>query len=132
MSAFKTDSIRSRAFGIVCLTEILGYARHFMLVPTLPLYVTEFGATAFTVGLVLACFAVTSEVIRPLFGSFADRWGEAQVIVGGVLILAVSGCCVCRRRSGYCWSLTRIGALDVRVIRTTAVRAYSHFAFRNL
>ncbi|MDH3445434.1 MAG: MFS transporter [Deltaproteobacteria bacterium] len=85
-----SESIWTRAFGLLCLTEVLGYAHHFMLMPALPLYVTEIGGTAFTVGLVISCFAVTSVVIRPLMGSLADRWGEAQVIVGGMLILAFS------------------------------------------
>ena len=90
MAVNSSDTIWSRAFALLCLTEVLGYAHHFVLMPTLPLYITGIGASAFSVGLVLSCFAFTSVIIRPSMGSFADRWGEAKVIVGGMAILAVS------------------------------------------
>ena len=72
----KADSIWTRAFALLCLAQFMGYAQHFMLAPVLPLYVSDLGGSAFVVGLVLAFFAVTSVIIRPLVGHWADRWSE--------------------------------------------------------
>ena len=42
------------------------------------------------VGLVLAAFAVTSVVVRPVVGHWADRWNEAGVMISGLLFQGVS------------------------------------------
>jgi MFS family permease len=86
----ETDTIWTRMFALLCLAQVLGYAQHFMLMPAFPLYVTTLGGTPSTVGLVLASFAVTSVIIRPLMGYWADRWGEARVMVSGMLLQAAS------------------------------------------
>jgi MFS family permease len=86
----KADSIWTRAFALLCLAQFMGYAQHFMLAPVLPLYVTDLGGSAFVVGLVLASFAVTSVVIRPLVGHWADRWSEGGVMISGLLFQGAS------------------------------------------
>ena len=101
MTPPNSDSIWSRTFALLCLAQVFGYAQHFMLQPALPLYVTQLGGTPFTVGLVLACFAVTSVVVRPLMGHWADRWGEAQVMLYGMLIQGASGNDACQRFERY-------------------------------
>jgi len=61
-----------------------------MLTPTFPLYVTHLGGSPFVVGLVLASFAVTSVLLRPLIGTWADHWNEAGVLVSGLLFQGAS------------------------------------------
>jgi MFS family permease len=90
MTAPKSDSIWTRTFALLCLAQVFGYAQHFMLQPALPLYVTQLGGTPFTVGLVLAAFAVTSVIVRPLMGHWADRRGEANVMFYGMLLQGAS------------------------------------------
>jgi MFS family permease len=75
---------------MLCVVQFLGYAQHFVLQPTLPIYVTYLGGTPFVVGLVMASFAVTSMVLRPLVGYWSDRWSEAGVMISGLLIQAAS------------------------------------------
>ena len=72
------------------MAQFLGYAPHFMLTPTFPLYVTHLGGSPFVVGLVLASFAVTSVLLRPLIGYWADHWNEAGVLVSGLLFQGAS------------------------------------------
>lgn len=84
------DSIWTRTFILLCSAQLLGYAQHFMLAPVLPLFLTQLGAAPFVVGLVLACFAVTSVVVRPLVGHWADHSSEAGVMIAGLLFQAVS------------------------------------------
>jgi MFS family permease len=85
MSMANTDSIWTRTFTLLCCAQFLGYAQHFMLTPTLPLYITHLGGSPFVVGLVIACFAATSVVLRPLIGYWSDRWNEVAVMVSGLL-----------------------------------------------
>jgi MFS family permease len=85
-----SDSIWTRTFALLCVAQIFGYAQHFMLQPALPLYVIDLGGTPFTVGLVLASFAVTSVIVRPLMGHWSDLWGEARVMAGGMLLQGAS------------------------------------------
>jgi len=90
MTPSDSDTIWTRTFALLCLAQVFGYAQHFMLQPALPLYVTQLGGTPFTVGLVLASFAVTSVIVRPLMGHWADRWGEAKIMSCGMLLQALS------------------------------------------
>ena len=84
------DTLWTRAFVLLCVVQFLGYAQHFVLQPTLPIYVTHLGATPFVVGLVMASFAATSMILRPLVGYWSDRWSEAGVMISGLLIQGAS------------------------------------------
>lgn len=90
MTTAKPDSIWSQTFALLCLTQSLGYAHQALLTPTIPLYVTHLGGSAFVVGLVLAAFAVTSVLLRPLIGYWADTWSEAGVLASGCFLLGAS------------------------------------------
>ena len=54
------------AFVMLCIVQFLGYAQHFVLQPTIPIYVTHLGASPFVVGLMMASFAAISMLLRPL------------------------------------------------------------------
>jgi MFS family permease len=69
---------------------LLGYAHNALLTPTIPLYVIHLGGSAFVVGLVLAAFAATSVLLRPLIGYWADTWSEAGVLASGCLVMGAS------------------------------------------
>src|SRR5262245_3508343 len=90
MLTVKSGTIWTPAFALLCLAQLLGYAQHSILTPTFPLYVTQLGGSPFVVGLVLACFAVTSVIVRPIIGHWVDRWNEAGVMIWGLLFLGAS------------------------------------------
>jgi MFS family permease len=90
MTAKKPESIWTRTFLLLCSAQFLGYAQHAVLTPVLPLYVTYLGGSAFMVGIVLAAFAATSVVVRPVVGHWADRWNEAGVMVSGLVFQGFS------------------------------------------
>ena len=52
----------------------------FLLLPTLPLYLRDLGASDGAIGLVMGCFALTSMVLRPWTGWGADRWGRRKLM----------------------------------------------------
>jgi MFS family permease len=96
MSPTTSDSIWSRTFIVLCLVQFLGYAQHFVLQPTFPLYITHLGGSPFTVGLVIAAFGVASVLSRPIIGYWADRWSETGVLILGLLgqALTISLCLI--------------------------------------
>ena len=92
----KQDSLWSRTFTLLCVAEFLGYAQHFILQPIFPLYITQLGGTPFHVGVVIACFGVTSVMSRPIIGYWADRWSVTGVMILGMFLqtLSISLCFV--------------------------------------
>ena len=90
MASTQSESILTRAFALLCLVQFLGFAQHFVLQPTLPLYIISLGGTPFIVGLVLASFGVASVLSRPIIGYWADRWSETGVLILGLFTQALS------------------------------------------
>jgi MFS family permease len=90
MTSDPAESIWTKTFILLCASQLLGYAQHFMLAPVLPLYITQLGGSPVVVGIVLACFAVTSVLVRPVVGHWADRWSEAGVMISGLVFQGVT------------------------------------------
>ncbi len=72
---------------VTAFVDMLGYA---LVLPLLPLYAKDFGADAFTIGLLLAAFALAQLVTAPLWGRLSDRVGRRPVIIGGQALAAVA------------------------------------------
>jgi MFS family permease len=85
-----SNTLWTGTFILVCTAQFFGSAQHALLQPTFPLYITLLGGTPFQVGLVLACFAVTSVVFRPLIGAWADNWSEPGVSMCGLTLLSAA------------------------------------------
>ena len=90
MAAGKSQSLWTPTFALLCCAQFFSSSQHALLQPTFPLYIISLGGTPFKVGMVLACFAVTSVVFRPLIGGWADKWSEAGVLICGQLVLAAA------------------------------------------
>lgn len=90
MTADKSQVLWTSTFALICGAQFFGSAQHALLQPTFPLYITALGGTPFQVGLVIACFAVTSVTFRPLIGGWADQWSEAGVSFCGLTLLALA------------------------------------------
>ncbi len=61
-----------------------------MILPLLPFYATSFGATATTVGLLIAAFSVAQLGVAPVWGRFSDRYGRRPAILAGLLVTALA------------------------------------------
>ena len=55
----------TRSFTLICFSTLLCYGSQYFITPVLPLYVKEFGASTFMVGLVITAFSVISFLVRP-------------------------------------------------------------------
>jgi MFS family permease len=59
-----------------------------MIVPLLPYYATDFGASAGVVGLLVSAFSVAQLLAAPAWGRYSDRYGRRPAILTGLLITA--------------------------------------------
>lgn len=57
-----------------------------MIVPLLPFYATDFGASATTVGVLISAFSIAQLLSAPLWGRLSDTRGRRPAIITGLLI----------------------------------------------
>lgn len=72
---------------VTAIIDMIGFA---LIVPILPFYAKEFGADAFTVGLLMASFALGTMVTAPLWGRVSDRFGRKPVLLVAQAMSAVA------------------------------------------
>ncbi|MBR9678655.1 MAG: MFS transporter [Nanoarchaeota archaeon] len=63
---------------LIMLTEILGWS---LILPFLPFFALDLGATPFQVGLILAVFSVFQFVSAPIIGKLSDRYGRKTLLI---------------------------------------------------
>jgi DHA1 family tetracycline resistance protein-like MFS transporter len=62
----------------ITFIDILGFS---LLIPLLPYYVTHFGASAITVGVLFALFSFCQLISGPVWGNMSDRIGRKGVLI---------------------------------------------------
>ena len=61
-----------------------------MILPLVPYYATQMGASGLAVGLILAAFSVGQLVSAPTWGRFSDRYGRRPAILFGLIVSVVA------------------------------------------
>ena len=64
--------------GLVLLTEILGWS---LILPFLPFMALDFGASAFTIGLIISSFSLFQFISSPIIGKLSDKYGRKKMLV---------------------------------------------------
>src|ERR1043165_2144501 len=72
---------------VVAFVDMVGLV---MLLPLLPFYATDFGATASIVGVLISAFSIAQLVSAPLWGRFSDARGRRPAILAGLWISAAA------------------------------------------
>jgi MFS family permease len=72
---------------VTAFVDMVGLA---MIVPLLPFYATELGASATVVGVLVSAFSVAQLAVAPLWGRFSDRYGRRPAILAGLLLTAAA------------------------------------------
>ncbi len=92
--ASKTEFPKLRPLWISVFVDILGFS---ILIPFLPFFGQEFGASPWKIGLLLSTNALFSFFSGPIWGSLSDRYGRKPMLlisqIGtliGFLIMAFS------------------------------------------
>ncbi len=59
-----------------------------MIIPLLPFYATELGASATWVGILVSAFSLAQLAVAPVWGRASDRYGRRPAILAGLLLTA--------------------------------------------
>ena len=62
-----------------------------IIVPILPIYATELGASGTALGVIVAIFSVSRGLLQPVVGGYSDRTGRKVFMAVGMVIYAVAG-----------------------------------------
>jgi predicted MFS family arabinose efflux permease len=80
-----------RATSAVLFTAVLVDGVGFgIVIPVLPFYATDFGATAFQVTMLFAAYSAMQMVATPVWGRVSDRRGRRPLLIAGLFASAVS------------------------------------------
>ena len=80
-----------RAFAILWFAMFVIAVGFGMVVPILPVFARDLGASGLWLGLAFSGFAVTQTPLTPVMGRLGDRWGRRPFIVAGLGIYVFVG-----------------------------------------
>ena len=72
---------------VTILVNLIGFG---IIIPLLPFYAEQFGASPIVIGLLFASFSVAQLIAAPLLGEWSDRWGRRPVLILSLIGTAVS------------------------------------------
>jgi multidrug resistance protein len=75
---------------ILFITAFVDMVGLTMILPLLPFYATNFGASATVVGFLIAAFSVAQLVVAPVWGRVSDRSGRRPAILAGLVVTALA------------------------------------------
>ncbi|HEU4631817.1 MAG TPA: MFS transporter [Gemmatimonadaceae bacterium] len=75
---------------VLMITAFVDMVGLLMVIPLLPFYATDLGASGFVVTLLVASFSVAQLVSAPLWGRFSDRYGRRPALLVGLTASAVA------------------------------------------
>lgn len=78
-------------FVLICLVSVMVFTSFYLLLPTLPMYITQrIGGQESDVGLMMGSFSFSSVLLYPFVGRELDRRGRRTILVLGLLGFALS------------------------------------------
>src|SRR4030067_565285 len=85
-----TQKILTRDF-ILCFFAQFGFSSvFFILIPTIPIYLSRLGSTEAGIGILIGALSVSSLILRPLVGRALLKIPERSFMIAGTLIYALS------------------------------------------
>lgn len=85
-----SDGLALRRLSVLLLTVFVDMVGLLMIVPVLPLYAKDLGASGLVVGLLFASFSFAQLVTSALWGKLSDRYGRRPVLLVALLASAVA------------------------------------------
>ena len=82
--------LRTSRLAILFVTVLVDMVGFGIVLPLLPYYAEEFGASPFEVTLLIASFSAMQFVAVPIWGRISDRLGRRPFIIAGLFASAVS------------------------------------------
>lgn len=75
---------------VLMVTAFIDMVGTLMIIPLLPFYAKSFGASGFTVGLLVASFAIAQLLSAPMWGRFSDKYGRRPALMVGLTASAIA------------------------------------------
>lgn len=75
----------SAAYLRICICNMFVFLSFQMLLPTLPVYLTDFGIERSAVGPIIAVITVAAVLIRFWTGYALDHWNRKRIVIAGLL-----------------------------------------------
>jgi len=72
---------------VTAFVDMVGLA---MIVPLLPYYATDYGASALVVGVLISAFSIAQLACAPAWGRLSDRFGRRPAILAGLVVTAAA------------------------------------------
>jgi MFS transporter, DHA1 family, tetracycline resistance protein len=72
---------------LIQITEVLGFS---LILPFLPFYAQSYGASPFTIGLILTSFSLFQFISSPILGKLSDSYGRRPLLLLSQLSTAIS------------------------------------------
>lgn len=96
------------------VVDLIGFG---IVLPVLPLWAEEFGASPLQIGLLTAVYSLMQFLVAPLWGRASDRVGRRPVI-----LVALAGSAVAALLVGFAWSLAAL--FVARILQGAAGASY--------
>lgn len=84
------DSERKRALGVLFLTIFVNLLGFGIVIPLLPFYGSNLGASDAVVGWLFASYSLAQLVAAPFLGSLSDRYGRRPILLGSLIGTVIS------------------------------------------
>lgn len=83
-------TLRKRGRITVFLTVLLDLLGFGMILPILPFYGQDYGASDLQIGFLFAAYSLAQLLFSPLMGKLSDRWGRRPVLLVTIAVAAVA------------------------------------------
>ena len=80
----------TRPLLVIFLTIFVNLIGFGIIIPLLPFYAQQFGASPIVIGFLFAIFSLCQLVAAPALGDLSDRWGRRPVLVFSLVGTVVS------------------------------------------
>ncbi|WP_028545019.1 tetracycline resistance MFS efflux pump [Paenibacillus taiwanensis] len=80
----------NKQLTVVVLMLMMVFIGFGIVIPVLPLMITDAGANQFHLGLMLALYSLISFIVSPLWGALSERVGRRPIILVGILGFSLS------------------------------------------
>jgi Arabinose efflux permease len=84
------ERLWTKPFVQLTLGTLVLFMSFYLLLPTLPLYITQLGGSELHVGLASGIFTLAAVMFRPVVGTLLDRYGRRPFILWGMLGFVLS------------------------------------------
>jgi MFS family permease len=85
-----SGSHSSKGLWVLMITAFIDMLGNLMVLPLIPFYAKDLGASAFMVGCIISAFSLAQLLSAPMWGRFSDAYGRRPALIVGLSASAVS------------------------------------------